>query len=168
MISFDLSDEPAAVPVCTSCSTTVRLIRPARSTATPCRPLLPGTGAGLGPCEPRPGPQRMRSGGRQHVERVCFDLGRLTANKESVSGTVSVCLWVIDSPFTAAFYPSARLFLDFFYYDMLWCVSETVLFGNDMISSSPDENHIAHCTTDIVVHPSHSHMHPAFHLYSIV
>lgn len=39
--------------------------------------LLPGTGVGLGPCEPLPGPQRMWSGKWEHVECVCFDLSRL-------------------------------------------------------------------------------------------
>lgn len=76
--------------------------------ATPCLPavyvaLLPGTGAGLGPCEPPPGPQRMWSGEWEHVERVCFDPGRAQFYKESVSGPVSVCLSVIDSPFFRCF-----------------------------------------------------------------
>lgn len=42
-----------------------------------CVAVLSGTTAGLGPCEPLPGPQRMWSGKWQHVECVCFDLNRL-------------------------------------------------------------------------------------------
>lgn len=39
--------------------------------------LLAGTGVGLGPCEPVPGPQRMWSGKWEHVECIYFDLSRL-------------------------------------------------------------------------------------------
>lgn len=60
--------------------------------------------------------------------------------KERLSGTVSVCLLVIDSPSFHCFVSFSKVEktntghfsqrLDCIYYDMLWCVSEAALFGN--------------------------------------
>lgn len=85
--------------------------------------------SGIRACEPLPGPQRMWSGKWEHVECVCFDLSRLHSLQRMVSGTVSVCLTVIDSPFFRCFLSFSKIKktytayfspeLDCIYYDML-------------------------------------------------
>lgn len=105
--------------------------------------LLPGTGVGLGSCEPLPSPQWMWSGKWEHVECVCFDLSRL-CSLQRIGFWYCLCL-ALRNRFTI--FP---LFLilqqdlrkkknytghsspepDCIHYGKLRCVSEMILFGN--------------------------------------
>lgn len=104
-----------------------------------------------GTCERLPGPQRMWSSKWQHVECVCFDV--CGVYKKLVSGTVSVCLWVIDSPFVCCFLSFRKIqntpILPIFH--QIWTVYTTTCYDvslrkyKDMISSSPEGRHEAQC-----------------------